>query len=156
MKYLVMSDSHGQIKERAKLLSLINKVDKVIHLGDHAKDLETFDLVLKPTFIVSGNCDEKGRFLEEITIEDESFKLFITHGHRYDVKQGLTKLYYKAQELGANIILFGHTHIPLCVENNGVYFYNPGSISLPKGGSQPSCGILTLKANTFSAEQHIL
>lgn len=34
--------------------------------------------------------------------------------------------------------LYGHTHIPEMKEKDGYLFLNPGSVSIPKGGSENS------------------
>ena len=39
---------------------------------------------------------------------------------------------------GYNVMLNGHTHIPLAKEQDGVIFVNPGSVALPRGGYEPS------------------
>ena len=36
-------------------------------------------------------------------------KIFITHGDLYGVKYGMTNIYYKGKEVGADIVLFGHS-----------------------------------------------
>ena len=35
----------------------------------------------------------------------------------------------------------GHTHIPVLEERDGVVFLNPGSTTIPKGGSMPSYAV---------------
>ena len=55
-------------------------------------------------------------------------KAFITHGHLYNVKLGrLDSLVYAAQEQGAKIAMFGHTHEADYEEMGGVKLINPGT-----------------------------
>lgn len=55
-------------------------------------------------------------------------KMFITHGHLYNVRYGdLTRLVYAAMEEGARIVAFGHTHEALYEEMGGVTVLNPGT-----------------------------
>lgn len=55
-------------------------------------------------------------------------KAFITHGHLYNVEYDrLDSLVYAAQEHGAKIAMYGHTHRPLYEEIGGVKVLNPGS-----------------------------
>ena len=54
--------------------------------------------------------------------------MFITHGHKYNVKMRLDSIYYKTLELDCNYLLFGHTHYPVCQNLNGIYVLNPGSL----------------------------
>ena len=67
-------------------------------------------------------------------------KIFMMHGHRYMVKSGYTVAAEKAIKKGADILLFGHTHQPLClligagarvgdtVAQKDLWIFNPGSI----------------------------
>ena len=48
--------------------------------------------------------------------------------------------YYAAQEQQAQVALFGHTHIPYCRQEGGLWLLNPGAC----GGRAPSCGIVTV------------
>jgi len=77
---------------------------------------------------VRGNCDfcSTSPNVETITLEGK--KLFITHGHTYNVKSGLLNLSLAAKESGADLVIFGHTHNPTNLYDDGVYFLNPGSL----------------------------
>ena len=59
----------------------------------------------------------------EISVEKTN--ILAVHGHLQRVKYSLTRLSFEAQEANADIVLFGHTHIPM-VEKNGILFVNPG------------------------------
>ena len=37
-----------------------------------------------------------------------------------------------------DILLHGHTHVPVCREHEHYIYMNPGSVSIPKEGSVPS------------------
>ena len=45
----------------------------------------------------------------------------------YGVKYDLDTLADAAAARGANVALFGHTHIPVAEERGGVFLFNPGS-----------------------------
>ena len=66
--------------------------------------------------------------------------LVAVHGHRNGVRQGLLPLHYLAQELGARLVCFGHTHCPTLVEEDGVTFLNPGACS----GMHPTYAVAEL------------
>ena len=51
------------------------------------------------------------------------------HGHKYNVKSSLLALKYKGMEKNADIILFGHTHVPYIDDTDGIIMLNPGSVS---------------------------
>ena len=109
MKILVCSDSHGQ-KYNIKDAYDKERPDAVFFLGDGLRDMDIIDA--PPTVAIAcvkGNCD----LYEEDGVRCfnlENKKLLLTHGHFSGVKQGLWRLDLLAQEKGADIILYGHTH----------------------------------------------
>lgn len=147
MKILVLSDTHGKIDCFNKIYDVIARKDLIIHLGDNTKDIEELKKYFKGDIHnVKGNCDYMDNTtLEEKIINIEGKKIFLTHGHRYGVKRDLNTIYYKVQELGADIALFGHSHVPVSIRHNNILLFNPGSISLPRGGSEKSYGIIEIK-----------
>lgn len=106
--------------------------DIIIHLGDCVEDVE----ILKEEFngevyAVEGNCDNLNKYPREDIIEVNGKRIYFTHGDLYGVKHGLDNLKRKGKEVGADIVLFGHTHEPFKEEKNGMILMNPGSISRP-------------------------
>ena len=53
----------------------------------------------------------------------------LTHGHDYGVKRGLLDLYYKACEVGAKVVFYGHTHQSNVTTEGNVTMINPGALS---------------------------
>ena len=72
-------------------------------------------------------------------------RIYITHGHRYSLYGGTKHLESEAMKRGAQIALYGHTHIARIVNQTGMYILNPGSISRPRGGQPPSFARLSLR-----------
>lgn len=62
-------------------------------------------------------------------------RLFLTHGHLF----GPTNP--PALHTG-DVLVYGHTHLPVAQQQEGLYHFNPGSVSIPKGGYAASYGIL--------------
>ena len=58
---------------------------------------------------------------------------------------------YKAESLGCRAAFFGHTHIPLFAEAEGLYLLNPGSLSLPVGGRKGSYAVATITKDSLDA-----
>lgn len=141
----VFSDSHGFKEQLARAVSLAGQIDLAIHCGDGGEDLEALLDPEVPRIIVRGNCDLRSRFPEGVVHQVAEHTIFITHGHLYDVKYDYTRLFYKALELGANIVLFGHTHICEIVENQGLILMNPGSVVRPSIGSKSSFGLIEIE-----------
>ena len=135
-KILVVSDTHKKLIDFKKLLQIYeNEITDVIHLGDNCTDADDFiDLYENLNFhVVKGNCDYTQRCSDFKLATFEYAKIFMTHGHEYDVKFGLNTLCYEGLERNANIILFGHTHSSLLEKVNDVIMMNPGSLSYPRG-----------------------
>lgn len=139
MNILVLSDSHQNLTNLKRVLSEV-KYDYVLFLGDYVKDILNFIKPIKEKlFIVKGNCDGDINFDDDLLIEIKGKKIFMTHGHNYGVKMGYGKVFSKAVEMGADILVFGHTHIAFQSQlENGLVVLNPGSLG--KG---------MLKENTF-------
>ena len=142
-KVLVVSDSHGLTKELEVIRERhLNEVDLMIHCGD--SELMPDDKAISGYLTVMGNCDFGGGYPMDTIAEAAGRKFFITHGHRYSVKSTLMNLKYKAQEVNANIICFGHSHILGAEMIDGILFLNPGSIRLPRERLEKTYIILDL------------
>lgn len=136
MKILVISDTHRNIDEILKVIENGKTLPNlIIHLGDYVIDGENIE---KETGIkvemVRGNGDFFDKNYEDDKIIDiEGKKIFLTHGHKYNVRYGVMNLLYRAEELNADIALYGHTHVPMIMEDSGIMIMNPGSTSYPRG-----------------------
>ncbi len=116
MDILVFSDSHGHGERIEEVLRRpAVSPTAVFFLGDGLRDLAWIDLGGVPLYRVSGNCDlfSADRVEDEILVELCGIKIFAAHGHRYSVKSGHETFVARAAELGADVALFGHTHIPM-------------------------------------------
>lgn len=156
MKLLIASDIHGSAYYCRKLLESYKKeeADKLILLGDILYHGPRNDLpeeyapkeviaMLNPMkqeiLCVRGNCDTEvdQMVLEFPILADYGFlyererMIFLTHGHVFNenhlpmLKKG-------------DILLHGHTHVPVCREHEEYIYMNPGSVSIPKEGSEHS------------------
>lgn len=141
----VFSDTHGNT---AGMLSAARRVrpDVLIHLGDNYRDSaelarEFPDL---PLHAVPGNCDYACREPDTDTFMAGLVTVFATHGHRYSVKYGLDSLLNAAHFSGADLVLYGHTHIARIDYYGGMTVVNPGTSGL---GSKPSFALIEIGAD---------
>ena len=118
MRALILSDSHSR-----KLNLNALEYDYIIHAGDHGSSLK--QLKEARAIYVRGNCDLSGPNEEIVTIN--GIRVFITHGHLYNVKMDYMRLIYRAMSLECKICIFGHTHIQEFFIRNGIAFINPGA-----------------------------
>lgn len=162
MRILIASDLHGSVE---RLRFLVNRASEIqpnliVLLGDlvyhgprnplpqgydTSSVLSDITSLLKldaPVIAVRGNCDAEVdmallpfQMTESAWIEADGFPIYVSHGHRLPENpplQGFNR---------GSAILRGHTHVPRAEVLEGIHFWNPGSLSLPKGGFPPSYGI---------------
>ena len=153
MKILVMSDSHGS---KNNMLNAVKREtpDWILHLGDNDKDCSDISLMHPdiPLRTVRGNCDRLSAGLDIDEFELEGKRFFMTHGHLFGVKSGKAKVINAATERGADILLFGHTHVPYYSSADNLIVINPGSIN--SGGKYYA--VLEIKNGAISCELKIL
>lgn len=131
MKVLIMSDSHGWTEEVERIIKRHEEeVQGIIHCGD--SELQANAEVFAQTAVVRGNCDMDSDFPEEVKQAFGPLTFFVAHGHLLNVKRTSMNLLYKAEEAEADVVCFGHTHIPVAVQEKGKVLINPGSMRLPR------------------------
>ena len=160
MKYMIASDIHGSAYFCERMLEAYRRegADRLILLGDilyHGprndlprdyapkRVIELLGAVRDEVFCVRGNCDtEVDQMVLDFPIladyallEMGGHTVFVTHGHKYNLAS-LPPL--KA----GDVLLHGHTHVPACIEQDGITYLNPGSVSIPKEGSANSYMVL--------------
>ncbi|MFF2755095.1 metallophosphoesterase family protein [Psychrobacillus sp. NPDC058041] len=140
MKLLIMSDTHSNSKTMEQVMQYHKDVDAVIHCGDSELDFSYFED--KQIHVVKGNCDFDTSFPNEVIFQVENETIYVTHGHLYQIKSTLMPLFYRAQEVQASIVCFGHSHLLGAEVNNGILFVNPGSLHLPRGRKEKSYAIV--------------
>ena len=158
MKYLIASDLHGSAEYVGRLMEALGREepDTLLLLGDllyHGprnalpEDYDTrrciamLNSVPCDILAVRGNCDAEVDQMvldfpimsDYIFLDDAQPRLFLTHGHLYDPIENLPPIG------PGDVMLSGHTHVPASFRNDaGVWFLNPGSVSIPKNGSPHS------------------
>lgn len=157
IRLLVVSDSHGQTTELKDLQTLYqNQVDAMFHCGD--SQLLADQEELKGFLTVRGNCDHDGRFPLEFLHEIDNHRIFVTHGHHYNVKMTWANLAYKAKEVGADFVFYGHSHYLSAIMDEGTLLLNPGSIFFPRGRVERTYAIVEKAANkidvSFYTHEH--
>ncbi len=135
-KYLVVSDNHGNMSNLEYVIERFRgKIEALIHCGDMEIPPEMLEeLAGCPVYMAEGNCDYNFSRDKEDIFELGDHVAFVTHGDAYGVSWGEEELVSKAQEMGADVVFYGHTHCPAFhyYEKEGVTVFNPGSIALPR------------------------
>lgn len=153
MKVLVISDTHGNANRAFAAHTLAGPVDAVIHLGDGSADADLLREVLDvPVVNVAGNCDPGSNAPREVVWECEGKRILLTHGDAYQVKSGLARLRQRAGEVGADAVLFGHTHQGLFEDHAGVLLVNPGTLS--NGSRHRSYAVLAVTPGGITSRHY--
>lgn len=130
MRIVAFSDSHHNVSALKRICAVQQQADLFLHLGDAQGDIELLQRTLPglPLSWVRGNCDLTASGPAELVLEVEGARILALHGHTLSVKHGLAMLSRRAAETGADVVLFGHTHVPFCEYREGRWFLNPGSV----------------------------
>lgn len=168
MKLFFASDIHGSLPATERMIELYHEsqADYLILLGDflnhgprnaipqgyNPRAVAALLNGLKSQIIaVQGNCDsDVDQMLLEFPIMNRfshcllasGQKLFLTHGHVYN-RDNLPALNQ------GDILVYGHTHIPVAEAVGDIFIFNPGSITFPKGGFAPSYGMFDSDTSRF-------
>ena len=146
MKILVVSDTHGTMYHLERLLNQRKDFARILHLGDIQGEACYLEALAEcPVDIVAGNNDYEYDLPREKVITVGGHTIFMTHGHAHMVNYGMDRLISAAIQRGAELALFGHTHVPFYDNTRSVTLLNPGSISLPRQANRsPSYAVLEI------------
>ncbi|MGE0969700.1 phosphodiesterase [Klebsiella sp. WOUb02] len=160
MRLMFASDIHGSLPAAERVLELFAQsgAQWLIILGDllnhgprnalpegyaPAEVAGKLNGAAPRIIAVRGNCDsEVDQMLLDFPITApwqqvlaEQQRMFLTHGHLYSPEK-LPPL------CAGDVLVYGHTHIPVAEKRGDIFLFNPGSVSLPKGGFPASYGLL--------------
>jgi putative phosphoesterase len=149
-KLLVISDVH---RDRQKLEDILDhyqgKVDSIISLGDSELSLKY--LQRKNIIAIKGNFPLDGGEGYHKILQVEDVKIFITHGHKFGVKRGVSeRLHEYAKSEQYNLVLYGHTHEASYDVIEGITYLNPGSVRQPRGIHDASYMIVSIEYQKIS------
>lgn len=144
-----MSDSHGASAQVEKIINANKEADMFIHLGDGETEIQSIRLKYPDIDFrsVRGNCDFGMDSPLFLIVEAEDHRIFCSHGHRYNVKNGTEILCTIAMENACDAAVFGHTHERYISCDYGVDVMNPGSCRFPRDGERPSYGYIDINEN---------
>ncbi|MCM8779773.1 MAG: metallophosphoesterase [Candidatus Omnitrophica bacterium] len=134
MRIGVISDTHITQKSEhlpKKILDDFKTADMVLHAGDLV-DITVLDelrKVCKNVYAVSGNMDSldvKQKLKIKEIIPAGRYRIGLMHGWGNPTKL-IEALADAFKEDNVDIIVFGHSHLPLNEKRGGVLFFNPGS-----------------------------
>lgn len=133
MKWLIMSDNHGNWAKVNEIIEAYqNATEVIIHCGD--SEFPADDPIWeKVTVVVAGNMDFDPQYLKLRTLETPKGKVLVVHGHQHGVNYGNDELVSLARSLDAKYVFHGHTHRLYAEKKEGILFVNPGSLNHSRG-----------------------
>ncbi|MBQ8305796.1 MAG: metallophosphoesterase [Blautia sp.] len=150
-KILVVSDTHGKNSYMHDAIALEHPFDMLIHCGDVEGNLYS---ILGPDpgyefHAVRGNCDYSG-YPDRLILTVEDKRILVVHGHEHAVRYSNDALFRAASQSSADVILFGHSHMPEIEERYGILAVNPGSLAKPRQQTRRrTYAILTITEGSF-------
>lgn len=152
MKILAISDTHGKLNKIRDIWPKLTGIDLIIHAGDLISDAKKLEKEFRiPVASVKGNCDGSCSSKDIIILDTECGSILITHGHMQNVKYHFNGLLYLAMEKNCRAVVFGHTHKAFIDQESGIYLINPGSLTLPRDGSDGSYAIIRTSEDDINA-----
>ncbi|HAS62470.1 MAG TPA: phosphodiesterase [Vibrio sp.] len=174
MKLFFASDLHGSLPATQQVLAEFDRsgIDTLVLLGDVLNHgprnpvpdgynppavAELLNQYAERIIAVRGNCDSEvdQMLLAFPMMSDYAWlmlasgqRLFVTHGHLYNSEK-------RPALREGDVIVHGHTHIPLAERNGAQFIFNPGSVTFPRNGFEASYGLLeddTMKVVTFAGQ----
>lgn len=139
----LLSDTHGLLRPEA--VERLRGADHIIHAGDVGRPDILVELgMLAPVTAVWGNTDGfdvRAETAEVARIELAGRRVVVVHGHQLGspTPQGLRLRYPEA-----DVVVFGHTHIPLVDGGRRPLVVNPGAAGPARFRLRPSVAVLEL------------
>lgn len=175
MRIGVISDTHVKAEPVSLppvLREVWSHVDLILHAGDVTSPAVIAALqTLAPTIVVAGNADGapiRARWPRAQIIPIGKYRIGLTHG---DFMRSLGEVrlprrkaassaldtaalhaYLRSQFEDVDVIVFGHTHRPHNVRDQGVLFFNPGAFQPEYGSSTGFVGLLIVEEGRVYGE----
>ncbi|BBH23717.1 phosphoesterase [Paenibacillus baekrokdamisoli] len=160
MKLVVLSDTHmlrmaKKLPER--LILELKDADAIIHAGDWM-EMSVWDMLqaYAPTDGVAGNNDGQAiiaKFGYRKVMQFGGVRIGVVHGHGSRGREGTeTTAFHAFARDEVDVIIFGHSHVPLLKRRDGILLFNPGSPTDKRRQPLYSFGILRIEGSNLSAE----
>ena len=157
MKVVVIADTHTRGMSRTMPLGAwpyIETADHILHAGDVVDPALLEELkVFAPVTVVMGNCDSfdirDWGAADEAQIDLGGVPIAMVHdsGTSSGRRQRMRKRFPDAR-----VVVFGHSHIPVNEDADGLLLFNPGSPTWKRQAPFPSMGILWIESGEIEGE----
>jgi len=157
----VIADTHGNLDPNA--VEIFQGADLILHGGDIGS-IEVINSLeeIAPVVAVSGNHeDERTAVYDWITtVEVEGIKIALTHRFFPLNMEQVVNMPPGWQRImgvdGVRVLVFGHSHEPLCSEGGGILYYNPGYAGPDMTEPLRTVGVLYIDGGDVCAKTYFL
>jgi putative phosphoesterase len=153
MKIAILADTHIPKRARKlpeKALAVLADADAIIHAGDVVSDefLQSL-LSIAPVYAVLGNNDLTLSLPETLEFELNGIKFAVIHDSGASAGRA-TRMKKRFPE--AQVVVYGHSHIPMNLMENDQLLFNPGSPTDRRQQPNHTMGVLTIKVGIMESE----
>ena len=160
MKVAVLADTHTRFAPKPSrplppgVWPYLETADHILHAGDVCDAALLDELAsVAPVTAVAGNCDGSDvrhwGAPERTTARLGAIGVAMVHdsGPRTGRRRRLRALFPEAR-----VVVFGHSHVPVNEEEDGLLLFNPGSPTWKRRAPWPSMGLLWIDGETVEGE----
>ena len=121
-----------------------SQVDLILHAGDIVAPEILLGFTHCPVLAVRGNMDPASPDLPaRRVLEVSSTRIGLTHGWGSPVDLEM-RLLKEFDEVDLDVLVYGHSHRPVCSYRNGILLFNPGSATDRRQMPYHSIGVLEI------------
>lgn len=144
----VISDTHGLV--RPEVAIAFTNVDAIVHAGDIGGEhvLDAMRAIAPLTFVEGNNDDASGEEIVRVTIG--GLRILLTHILPKPQKPA-PRVVASLKKTAADIVIFGHSHVPYNDRAGGVWYFNPASAGPRRFHLPVSVGLLEKRGRAWSA-----
>ncbi|HWC15098.1 MAG TPA: metallophosphoesterase family protein [Actinomycetota bacterium] len=157
MKVAVIADTHTRGMTRTVPFSawpFLETADHILHAGDVVDPALLDEMkALAPVTVVMGNCDaadvREWGATEDASLELGGVRIGMVHdsgtstGRRERMRERFPD---------ARVVVFGHSHMPMNEDADGLLLFNPGSPTWKRRAPFPSMGLLWIEDGSVEGE----
>ena len=147
----IIADTHGLL--RPEVLAVFANVDHILHAGDIGGEdvIASLRAIAPVTFVAGNNDDSDGCDVVRANVGD--CRVLLTHvlPRPHEPDRRITESLRKSP---ADIVVFGHSHLPHDERVGGVWYFNPASAGPRRFDYPVSVGMIERSADGWRG-QHV-
>jgi uncharacterized protein len=140
MRIGIISDTHGVVHPR--IVDVFGGVDHIVHAGDIGGEHVLSSLrAIAPVTCVEGNNDGHSTGEDIVRFEIDGVRILLTHVLPRPTRPD-ARVQESLRRQPADVVIFGHSHLPHNELRHGVRYFNPASAGPRRFDYPTSVGML--------------